>query len=73
MIQTLTKPLTLKEFLQLSETKPASEYIDGKIIPKPIPKGKHSTIQVELASLINYTFEKNHLARAFTQLRCTFG
>lgn len=73
MMQTLTKPLTLEEFLQLSETKPASEYVDGKIIQKPMPKGKHSTIQVELASLINYTLKKNHLARAFTELRCTFG
>jgi hypothetical protein len=29
MIQTPTKPLTLEEFLQLPETEPASEYING--------------------------------------------
>jgi len=30
MVQALSKPLTLAEFLQLPETKPASEYIDGE-------------------------------------------
>ena len=28
MVQTIEKKLTLKEFLQLPETKPASEYIE---------------------------------------------
>ena len=73
MIQTINKPLTLEEFLQLPETKPASEYIEGNIIQKPMPKGKHSTIQMELGSLINYTLKKPRLARAFPELRCTFG
>ena len=41
--------LSLEEFLKLSETKPASEYIDGRIYQKPMPQGKHSTIQTELA------------------------
>ncbi|TBR61862.1 hypothetical protein B4U84_14155 [Westiellopsis prolifica IICB1] len=49
MVQALSKTLTLAEFLQLPETKPASEYIDGKIIQKPIPQGKHS------ATYRNYT------------------
>ena len=35
---------------QLPETKPAQEYIDGKIYTKPMPKGKHSAIQTFLAS-----------------------
>nr|WP_313887541.1 Uma2 family endonuclease [Nodosilinea sp. LEGE 07088] len=45
MVQSPPKPITLEEFLDLPETKPASEYIDGQIIPKPMPQGKHSTIQ----------------------------
>ncbi len=45
MMPTLAKALTLKEFLDLPETKSASEYIDGQIIQKPMPKGKHSAIQ----------------------------
>lgn len=39
MVQTPTKTLTLEEFLQLPETKPASEYINGQIIQKPMPHG----------------------------------
>lgn len=40
MVQTPSPTLTLDEFLKLPETKPASEYIDGQIIPKPMPQGE---------------------------------
>jgi Uma2 family endonuclease len=40
MVQTPTKLLTLEEFLQLPETEPASEYIHGLIIQKPIKIAK---------------------------------
>jgi Uma2 family endonuclease len=43
MVQTPSKPITLDKFLQQPETKPASEYIDGHIIQKPMPQGQHST------------------------------
>lgn len=65
--------LTLTEFLQLPETKPASEYIDGKIQQKPMPKGKHSRLQTRFSTEINLVAEPNQLASAFTELRCTFG
>ncbi len=42
------KQISLAEFLDLPETKPASEYIDGQIIQKPMPPGHHSIIQLEL-------------------------
>ena len=42
MLQAQPKILTLKEFLKLPETKPASEYIEGKIIQKPLPQGKRT-------------------------------
>ncbi|MGA7953920.1 MAG: Uma2 family endonuclease, partial [Gloeobacterales cyanobacterium] len=48
MVQTPSKILSLEEFLKLPETKPASEYVDGQIIQKPMPQGKHSTIQRDL-------------------------
>ncbi|WP_036484897.1 Uma2 family endonuclease [Myxosarcina sp. GI1] len=64
---------TLEEFLKLPETKPASEYIDGKIYRKPMPQGKHSTIQIELASAIKQAGKAKKLAYAFTELRCTFA
>lgn len=73
MVQTPAKPLTLDEFLKLPETKPASEYINGRIIQKPMPQGEHSAIQTELASAINLVVKPKQVARAFSELRCTFG
>lgn len=73
MVQIQTKTLTLEEFLQLPETEPASEYIDGQIILKPMPQGEHSAIQTELATAINAVTRSKQIARAFTELRCTFG
>ena len=73
MVTTPAKSITLKEFLALPETKPSSEYIDGKIIQKPMPKGKHSTIQGELIIALNSTLKPQKIARAFPELRCTFG
>ncbi len=73
MVQAPFKTLTLEEFLQLPETKPASEYIDGQIIQKPMPQGKHSTIQGVLVPAINGVVKPKRLARAFSELRCTFG
>lgn len=73
MVHTSQKPITLDEFLQLPETKPANEYIDGRIIQKPMPQGKHSTIQTELATTLNAKLKVPRVARAFSELRCTFG
>lgn len=73
MVTTPSKLITLKEFLALPETKPASEYIDGKIFQKPMPKGKHSTIQGELTIALNGALKPQKIARAFPELRCTFG
>lgn len=73
MVQTPSKALTLAEFLLLPETKPASEYIDGQILRKPMPQGKHSVIQGELVPTINGVVKSKRIARAFPELRCTFG
>jgi len=73
MVTTPSKNITLQEFLALPETKPASEYINGKIIQKPMPKGKHSTIQAELIIALNSSLKPAKTARAFPELRCTFG
>ncbi len=73
MVQTPSKTLTLSEFLQIPETKPANEYIDGHIIQKTMPQGKHSTIQGELVPAINAVVKHKQIARAFPELRCTFG
>lgn len=73
MVQIPSRAITLEEFLKLPETKPASEYIDGQILQKPMPQGKHSTIQTELSTTINIMLKPRQVARAFSELRCTFG
>lgn len=73
MVQTPTKILTLEEFLKLPETKPASEYVNGKIIQKTMPQGEHSTIQGELIITINTVVKPQKIARGYPELRCTFG
>ncbi|MCF3607804.1 Uma2 family endonuclease [Planktothrix agardhii 1033] len=72
MVQTPSKIITVAEFLKQPETKPASEYIEGKIIQKSMPQGKHSTIQGELVTAINAILKPAKIARAFPELRCTF-
>ncbi|MEB3278124.1 MAG: Uma2 family endonuclease [Lyngbya sp.] len=73
MIQTPTQTLTLEQFLNLPETKPASEYINGQIIQKPMPQGKHSKLQGCLVTVINESAERQQIALALPELRCTFG
>jgi Uma2 family endonuclease len=72
---TVTIPLahSLEEFLKLPETKPANEYINGEILPKPMPNGKHSRLQLRLCNSINEKVESQKLAYAFPELRCSFG
>ena len=69
----LSSGISIQEFLQLPETKPSSEYIDGNIYQKPMPQGKHSIVQTELATAINQRGKLQKLTLALTELRCTFG
>ena len=78
MVQALSPPvtqisLTLEAFLAMPETKPASEFIDGEISQKPMPKGKHSIVQRELTFAIDRPLKAQKIARAFPELRCSFG
>lgn len=68
-----TQALTLEEFLKLPETKPASEFISGEIVQKPMPQGEHSRLQFKLCAVINEVAEPQKIAVAFPELRCTFG
>ncbi len=72
MVKPPTKPLTLEDFLKLPETKPSSEYINGQIIQKPMPQGKHSKLQGTLVTGINEVSESRKVALAFPELRCTY-
>ncbi len=73
MVQTPIKSISIEEFLKLPDTKPASEFVDGQITQKPMPQGKHSTIQGDLVSAINTVLKLSKIARAYPELRCTFG
>lgn len=73
MVQTPVKSLTLEEFLRLPETKPASEFIDGQIVQKPMPKTAHSIIQGDLTAAMNSVLKSSRTARALPELRCSFG
>ena len=73
MVQTTVKSISIEDFLKLPETKPASEFVDGQIIQKPMPQGKHSTIQGDLVPAINAVLKPSKIARAYPELRCTFG
>lgn len=73
MVQSPPKALTLEAFLQLPETKPASEFIDGQILQKPMPQAKHSAIQGDFVPAVNQALRPDRIARAFPELRCTFG
>ena len=65
--------LTLETFLKLPETKPASEFIEGRIEQKPMPQGKHSRLQLKFCDAVNAVAEAAQIAMAFPELRCTFG
>lgn len=73
MVQTPTQLLTLEAFLQLPETKPASEFISGQITQKPMPQGEHSLLQSDLVSRVNAVAKTAKVACAFPELRCVFG
>jgi Uma2 family endonuclease len=73
MTAVTTTPLSLEEFLSLPETKPASEYINGQIVQKPMPKGRHSGLQGKFCGVVNQIVEEPKIAYAFPELRCTFG
>lgn len=73
MTTPITQALTLEEFLNLPETKPASVYINGVIIQKPMPKGRHSRLQGKLCAAVNQVAEAQRIAYVFPELRCSFG
>lgn len=74
MVQTPSRStINLDAFLAMPETKPASEYIDGTIVQKPMPKGKHSLLQGESVTAINAVLKPEKTALALPELRCTFG
>ncbi len=73
MIHSPAQTLSLDAFLALSETQPASEFINDQLSQKPMPQGEHSLLQVALCKAIDRAGEPQRLAKAFSELRCVFG
>jgi Uma2 family endonuclease len=65
--------IDLNQFLELPDTEPASEFINSTIIQKPMPQIEHSALQMDLGAAINAALKSRKVARAFSELRCTFG
>ena len=72
-MSTTTPSISLEEFLAMPETEPASEYIDGHVVQKPMPQGRHSRLQGPLVTAINQIGEPEQVALAFPELRCSFA
>lgn len=66
-------PLTLAAFLELPETEPASEFINGEVVQKPMPQGEHSRLQFKLCAAVSQVAEPQQVACVFPELRCVFG
>ena len=67
------KHMSLEEFLELPEEKPALEFEDGMVSQKVSPKPNHSRIQSVFDRRFFQTAETRKLAMAFPELRTTFG
>ena len=69
-----TKPkLTLEEFLELPETEPASELIDGDVVQKPVPTFEHGIIQRLLSFVFTLYLRAHPNGEAGSEVRCIFG
>ncbi len=70
---TTTSTLTLEQFLKRPETKPASEYEDGKVCKKPMPTTWHGLIQRLLAFVFTVYLQEHQIGDAGSEIRCIFG
>ena len=67
------RTLSLDEFLRLPEKGPALEFENGRVTQKVSPKGRHSALQTGIAQLFDRIGRRRGAARAFTELRFSFG
>src|SRR5215213_6883430 len=65
--------LSLDEFLDQPETKPASEYVLGEVIQKPMPDEDHGSIQGFLFMVIYQFLAGTALGKVGVEWRCVFG
>jgi Uma2 family endonuclease len=64
---------SLEEFLAMPETEPASEYVCGEVIQKPMPDNAHAAIQWFLVEMLAPFLRRTRLGVGRTEWRCIFG
>jgi Uma2 family endonuclease len=67
------RALTLKQFLDMTERKPALGYADGRVAPKFGGDLPHSALMGHLATVIDDFAQPRRMALAFPELRVTFA
>jgi Uma2 family endonuclease len=67
------KRLTLEEFLELPEVKPALEFDRGVVTQKVSPQGQHGALGFDVAAILDHCGRPGRLARVFVELRFTSG
>lgn len=65
--------LTLEQFLALPDTEPASEFVCGEVVQKPMPDEPHGLIQLFLGSLLLQFVRAARVGRVATEWHCVFG
>jgi Uma2 family endonuclease len=65
--------ITLDEFLELPEKKPALEYFHGMVTQKVSPKALHGGLQFGFGTLLSDFARPRRLGAAFTETRVTFA
>ena len=65
--------LTLEEFLELPEEKPALEYHGGVVTRKMSPQSHHGGLQLQFGMIVERFAAPKKLARAYVETRVTFG
>jgi Uma2 family endonuclease len=67
------KRLTLDEFLQLPEEKPALEYFQGEVSQKVSPRGRHGTLHGALVYQLTESAQRENAVVVLPELRATFA
>jgi Uma2 family endonuclease len=73
MAVTQRASLTLEQFLELPEEKPALEYFEGEVTQKVWPGGRHSCLRTAMMLSVNEYAELRKLALALPELQATYG
>ncbi|MGI8553857.1 MAG: Uma2 family endonuclease [Dehalococcoidia bacterium] len=65
--------LTLEDFMNLTEKKPALEFEEGMVQQKVSPRGKHSALQLGFCERLNEFARPRRLGLALPELRSTYA